>query len=408
MNGSRLVICVAVCAAVAGAAAPIGATSHDVFPTANEPDWSPDSRQLVYARSLGGDSDLWVMNADGTGQRELVGTLDYEGQPSWSPDGTRVAYAAGYDTEDDWIAQIAVLDLRSGRTTELTSVGTNYDPDWSPDGSRIAFVSERDGIPQVYVMRADGSDQRRLAPDAESHDDPAWSPDGTMIAFEGGRARMYIDVVEVATGSRRRLTWNGYEDQPAWMPDGRLAFVGSDEDEEGHDVYTINADGTGVAGLLTDSEGDELSPSFSPDGSSLAFTDWRSGDRQVYVVTRTAGARSKRLTGAEYVESESGDRCTVVGTPRDDVLRGTSHEDVLCGLGGDDVLLGGDEDDVLEGGPGNDRLDGGSGTDSFLGGAGDDSLRSRDGRRESIDGGRGTDRAFADPGDWISFVEIWL
>jgi hypothetical protein len=88
--------------------------------------------------------------------------------------------------------------------------------------------------------------------------------------------------------------------------------------------------------------------------------------------------------------SASGARCTIVGTPGNDVLRGTAHRDVICGLGGNDVLIGNGGDDVLDGGAGSDRLDGGSGDDRLYGGAGNDTLVGGAGS-DLLDGGRGTD-----------------
>jgi acid phosphatase type 7 len=112
-------------------------------------------------------------------------------------------------------------------------------------------------------------------------------------------------------------------------------------------------------------------------------------------------------TEAVVVVASNGEHydCTIVGTPRRDVLEGTEAGDVLCGRGGDDViegkggadvLLGGSGDDVLVGGPGSDRLDGDTGADA---------LRARDGWSDRLDGGSGRDRADAGRLDRATRVE---
>ncbi|HUF76948.1 MAG TPA: calcium-binding protein, partial [Longimicrobiales bacterium] len=117
--------------------------------------------------------------------------------------------------------------------------------------------------------------------------------------------------------------------------------------------------------------------------------------REIDVVVR-AGQRYLAQPGAEG----AGLRCTIVGTPGPDVLRGTSRRDVLCGLGGDDVLLGLGAGDVLLGGDGNDRLVGGAGPDRLFGGCGNDLLLGGPGNdllddsegRNVFRGGPGSDR----------------
>jgi len=168
----------------------------------------------------------------------------------------------------------------------------------------------------------------------------------------------------------------------------------------------MNADGTSRRPLVGFRASDEWSPAPSPDGKLIAYVSDRDSTAEVFLA-RADGTNARRLTGSRYVESASGSRCTIWGTPGPDVLRGTEESDVICGLGGDDVILGLGGADTLDGGPGADRLVGGAGTDSFYGGSGDDQFASRDGQRESLDGGPGFDRAHADSGDWISF-EAWL
>src|SRR5688500_16683416 len=105
------------------------------------PAWSPDGRTIVFVSWRDGNGEVYAMDADGSGPRNLT--------------------------------QHAARDVR---------------PAWSPDGRRIAFVSRRDRNPEIYVMNADGSEKRNVTRDRASDDDyPTWSPDGRKIAFLRGR-----------------------------------------------------------------------------------------------------------------------------------------------------------------------------------------------------------------------------
>jgi Tol biopolymer transport system component len=130
----------------------------------------------VYAQDRR-DSDIYVMNADGTNLAPLrTGpTEDHDAQ--WSPDGSRIVFSSDYE--------IFVMDADGSNVRQLTDDPENTDdlPAWSPDGSEIAFRSNRDGGIRLYVMDADGSNVRRLTDDHPStiaEDSPDWSDQGIV------------------------------------------------------------------------------------------------------------------------------------------------------------------------------------------------------------------------------------
>jgi Ca2+-binding RTX toxin-like protein len=254
-------------------------------------------------------------------------------------------------------------------------------------------------------MNADGSGAHPLVEGEGADYDPVWSPDGTRVAYVGGPDdEYYIDVVNADGTGHVRLTSSEADATPAWSPDGtRIVFTSWRGEDEDDDLWTMNSDGSGQRKLFGTDAGD-YSPVFAPAGDKLVFTSNGTGESELYSVS-AAGAGAKRLTGLARVMSSTGRRCTVIGTPGNDVLIGTSHEDVLCGLGGNDVLDGRGGDDLIDGGAGNDRVIGGAGDDTMLGGAGADRLLAADGFRDSVDGGSGNDSGRVDPGDWVSFVE---
>jgi TolB protein len=156
------------------------------------PRWSPDGRAILFTAAPPGQprsasgwpySDVYVMNADGSGQRNLTHTPKAgESDPAWSPDGHHIAFSrlAG----PPWVVRIVVMNADgSGKhavTQKLHKIGdalwTGATVGWSPDGRRIAF----DDHDAIYVVNADGSELRRLAQNAAFQ---SWSPDGRKLIF---------------------------------------------------------------------------------------------------------------------------------------------------------------------------------------------------------------------------------
>jgi TolB protein len=148
----------------------------------------------------------------------------------FSPNGRTLLFTrSGEDGTDifsyDIVADCCLQRLTVGRFAD------NLSPALSPDGGRIAFVSTRAGLPQIYVMAADGTGQELFAPFdygvTGSSNAPEWSPDGASVAFHrdvGGTLQVFV--MDVASRTVRQLTSAGRNEDPTWAPDGRhLAFV---------------------------------------------------------------------------------------------------------------------------------------------------------------------------------------
>jgi Tol biopolymer transport system component len=123
------------------------------------PAWSPDDKQIVFSGTHGGITDLYIVGVDGKNLRQLTNDEYGDMQPAWSPDGKRIAFATDRGPQTDlsvlklakW--RIAVLDLTSGAIEVLPNQdGLNLNPAWSPDGRQVAFVSDRTGIPNIFLF----------------------------------------------------------------------------------------------------------------------------------------------------------------------------------------------------------------------------------------------------------------
>jgi hypothetical protein len=234
-----------------------------------DPAWSPDGRQLVYIDDRNGIPNIYMMNADGTGVREFTDLGYAESNPAWSPDGLWIAYAA--EVIGGWEVYRVDAELRQKDQNLSMSGGDDRAPAWSPDGGRIAFEATRRGSAEIWVMKADGSNQQPLTITYEQHNDlsPAWSPDGSKIAFisdRGGNFNLYM--MDASGGEMHQITASGgYHGSPSWSPDGsKIAFDWKQDTNDPNDKWVIAyVDlATGTESVLTDKSSDSTNPAWSP------------------------------------------------------------------------------------------------------------------------------------------------
>lgn len=235
----------------------------------HSPDWSPDATKIAFKSTRDGNHEIYVMNADGSAQSRLTNNTAIDDHPNWSMDGTKIAFYSDRDGNNE----IYVMNANGSGLTRLTNnPAQDLEPVWSPDGTRIAFRSDRDGNDEIYVMNADGTGQTRLTNDPGSDDYASWSPDGSKIAFRGVRGGSHdIYVMNVSGGEVTRLTTNAALDfNPDWSPDGTKLVFASTRDGNG-ELYTMNADGTGQTRLTNNPAGD-IRPSWGRLASTVTVT----------------------------------------------------------------------------------------------------------------------------------------
>ena len=211
-------------------------------------------REIVVAGEGVVAVELWVMNADGSDSHAVVSNGSENRTPSWDADDRGLVYASYADGDFDvWRQPLDDEGRASGAPVQLTdSPFADQWPRVSPDGSRIVFQTNRDFDFEIYVMGADGSDQRNLTSSAFDDRFPAWTPDGA------------------------RVVWSRFD----------ASF----------DLWEMTADGTGARAVVA-TPYDELAPSVSPDGRFVAFQSDAGGARTALFVAPMAGGPSRELLG---------------------------------------------------------------------------------------------------------------
>ena len=238
-----------------------------VDPRAPGPVWSPDGRKLAFSSERDGNAELYVMNSDGSNQRRLTRSPEAEESLTWSPDGRKIAFVrsirgrsvtiAGVTHPGRLLRQEIYVMNADGSGQRMLARG--HAPAWSRDGRKIAFRSDRDGNGEIYVMNADGSGLTRLTRNPASDGGAFWSHDGRRIFFvrsKHGNSDIYV--INADASEERSLTPDArparraYDGTPVLSPDGRrIAFV-SELDGNGQ-IYVMNADGSGKRRLTRNS-----------------------------------------------------------------------------------------------------------------------------------------------------------
>ena len=255
--------------------------------------------RIAFASNRDGISDIYVINADGTGLRRVTSHPEWDHAPAWSPDGNRIAFMSF--RHDNW--EIYVMNANGTGVTRLTNRPEgDFAPAWSPDGKRIAFESYQAGEDNkdIYVMNADGTDVTRLTNNRAWDGSPTWSPDGQRIAFmseRDGNGDIYVMNAD-GTGVTRVTSNGAWDEAPSWLPTApRIVF--HTERDGNKEIYVINASGSGVT-RLTDRLEADTNPAWSSDGWGIAFeSETADGDRDIYVMGRD-GSNPVQLTDGEW------------------------------------------------------------------------------------------------------------
>ncbi|MCC6300783.1 MAG: PD40 domain-containing protein [Anaerolineales bacterium] len=189
---------------------------------ANAPEVSPDGESIVFMRGNPNtqENQIWVMQRNGEYPENIPQALGWD--PTWSPNGKFILFASDRDGE----VQLFTVSLKGGAITRVSDLPSMRGrSDWSPDGSFIVTYAGEPWYRELYIMDADGSNARQITPSGGNSQGPSISPDGQWVAFTayfdhyGDDHGCEIYLIRIDGTDLRRLTDNNYCDyQPRWGP----------------------------------------------------------------------------------------------------------------------------------------------------------------------------------------------
>ncbi len=228
--------------------------------------------KIAYTCEVSRDDNIYdqicIVNADGTGQRQLTNTEGSSLYPTISSDGNHIVFISNMSGDH----AIYDMDLSSGKTIPLTPVlGEPTSPSISPNDNLIAFANKRDNVMSLYIMNRDGSNIHDIFSGGGAY--PSWSPDSSQLSFFSSDGSIYV--IDVNGSNPHPLSFSSnLGSRSSWSPDGNYIAIFQGV-KPSRQIFLINTNGV-IAQQVT-TIGDNLSPAFSPDGNWIGFLCYPEG-----------------------------------------------------------------------------------------------------------------------------------
>lgn len=286
------------------------------------------SSEIAFSSDRSGIMQIWLMNADGSEQRQLTGISGGACQPSWSPDGKQLAFISPCTRRQDIYesSSIYILDLDTSEITSLpSSPEGDFEPAWSPDGKRIAFTSLRTGKPTIFAIELATQKTQRLSADSRFPDRrPTWAPSGMQLAYMRQFSTWQIWYMSSDGQFHSQFSMSGNVNTfwPAWSRDGQVIYYSQTsidvsipwlvgmryEDRKTAKEFRIPGKDITSPGPVA-----EVDP--SPDNNWLAYLSFPDGSNFDIYIMRTNGSNPVRLTTDPGVDFSPAWRPVVAHTP---------------------------------------------------------------------------------------------
>lgn len=280
---------------------------------------SPPTDRILFTSTEFDVHGLFVMQADGSGRRALTETIGFDEGGVFSPDGQWIAFVSQRDDDHNGLIgrpklEIYVMRPDGSDVRRLTNdPAWDSNPTWAADSRTVYFTSDRSGDFGVYRVEVDDPTVEPVTPRGSNYYSPHISPDGTQMLFatkKDGNWELYV--MDLASLEEHRLTTSEFQEfTPRWSPDGsQIVYARTvDDDDQNADLYVMNADGSNVHQLTDHPEPDNW-PAWSPDGTRIAFTslrDWTNetdymNGMEIYVMNAD-GSNVVRLTDNTFQDT---------------------------------------------------------------------------------------------------------
>ena len=250
------------------------------------------STRIAYVARHPDRFELHVADADGYNSQFILAHREPIISPAWSPDGSRIAYVSFEQRKS-----IVFLHQMSGQRRILANFeGSNSAPAWEPDGESLAVVLSKDGVAQIYTLRAAGGEPDRLTFSNAIDTEPSFSPYGKWLLFtsdRGGSPQIYR--MPAGGGNAERITFEGsYNVTPRYSPDGKsFAFI---QRSQGRYSLAVMDLATRQMQVLTDGQLDG-SPTFAPNGRLVMYASIVKG-RGILAAVSSDGRIKQKITAS--------------------------------------------------------------------------------------------------------------
>lgn len=269
-----------------------GGTPRKVIEGGRNANWSWDGGRLVFERGY----EVWTAKRDGSDQRRVEGIpptdlLLAPRMPAFSPDGSLIAF---FQNDQGPIGDYWVIPSGGGTARRLTSdVIFGGAPVWMPDGQYLVFPSQRGGSLTLWRVARDGGEPEPVLRGAGEDTEPAIARDGGKLIYTNTRKRHTLMLTDAKTGESRAIRESRLQMvDPSFSPDGsRVAFFSVTETGDVH-LFTINVDGSNLV-QLTQGRGEQNTiPQWAADGKTIYF----------YQTLPTVSFRKIPVTGGKSIE----------------------------------------------------------------------------------------------------------
>ena len=275
---------------------------------------APPTPKILFTSLRDGNSEIYIMNLDGSEQVNLTQHPAIDQHPVWSPTGEQILFVSNRGdfrprgTRDLYLMDPDGSNVRRVFKRKIEAWRTS--PTWAPNGKHIAYYQwdrSGGGTTGMYIVTLGEQDAEYI----ETLSSPAWSPDGTEIACgEASPGLTWIILFNVRTQKHERLLPKKalpWQTQPSWSATGdKIAFVGNKDpipvilDKDLHNawadkdtIFIVNRDGTGLKQLVPEDGQAALYPAVSPNGDEVLYTKKINERSQIFKVDVNSGIRTQ-------------------------------------------------------------------------------------------------------------------
>jgi TolB protein len=265
------------------------------------------STQIAFVSSRTGTKEIWIMDYDGANQHPLTSLHTISLTPRWSPDASRIAFTCFVPGPTGVVSpQICMYSVDANKVVSFPRFrGSNSAPAWSPDGSQLMFSSSMLANPELFVIDANSSRPKRVTFSSGASTSPTWNPKtGQTVVFvsdRGGIPKLYMMNADGTNTTELDLPDKGYLIDPAWSPNGQMIAFSWRRPDGNFDIYIMEPTSREIRQITRDSGKNER-PSWAPDGRHIVFESTRNGERQIWTMLAD-GSQAHQLTMNGHNES---------------------------------------------------------------------------------------------------------